>query len=127
MIYLTHRQLRIINSEIQFEDEFIDPVRDENLLHSAAERPKSSAFGQDAYPTIYEKTAALLESIARNHPFVDGNKRTATTASIVFLKLNGHEPNWQKDDAYQFIMGVSQGRYTIEAIASWLRQNTIQR
>ena len=64
-------------------------LRDRNLLEAAVERPRQSAFGDDAYPTHASKAAALLESLARNHPFVDGNKQIAVLASFVFLELNG--------------------------------------
>ena len=64
-------------------------LRDRNLLEAAVERPRQSAFGEDAYPTLESKTAALLESLARNHPFLDGNKRIAVLASFVFQKSTG--------------------------------------
>jgi death-on-curing protein len=64
-------------------------LRDRGLLESAVMRPQASAFGEDAYPTLAEKGAALLHSLALNHPFVDGNKRTATLAMLTFLELNG--------------------------------------
>jgi death-on-curing protein len=66
-------------------------VRDYGLLDAAAGRPRSRAFGQDAYPTIHEKAAALLQSIVRNHALVDGNKRTAWLATVVFYDLNGYD------------------------------------
>lgn len=65
-------------------------VRDFGLLDSALARPQSSVFGQDAYPDIWEKAAALMESLARNHGLVDGNKRIAWYATWVFLHMNGH-------------------------------------
>lgn len=61
---------------------------DEGLLQSTVTRPQTSAFGADAYPAIWDKAAALLYSLARNYPFVDGNKRTAWAATWVFLRLN---------------------------------------
>lgn len=67
-----------------------DEVRDYGLLDSALARPQSSVFGQDAYPDVWEKAAALMESLARNHALVDGNKRIAWYAAWVFLHMNGH-------------------------------------
>lgn len=64
-------------------------VKEPGLLESAVHRPQSSAFGEDAYPTIFEKTAALFESLGQNHPFYNANKRTAFTALVVFLRYNG--------------------------------------
>lgn len=67
-----------------------DPaVRDLGLLDSACHRPSSTVFGEDAYPTLTLKAAALLHSLTANHPFVDGNKRTAWLATVVFLRYNG--------------------------------------
>lgn len=64
-------------------------VRDMGLLVSAIERPRTNMFGAELYPTLYEKAAALLHSVARNHALVDGNQRTAWLAMRVFLRLNG--------------------------------------
>ena len=64
------------------------PVRDVGLLDSAAGRPRSSAFGADAYPSLALKAAALLHSLARNHALVDGNKRIAWLSTVVFLDIN---------------------------------------
>lgn len=65
-------------------------VKDGGLLESAILRPTSSAFGEDAYPSVFEKGAALFESLGQNHPFQNANKRTAFTALVIFLKLNGY-------------------------------------
>ena len=64
-------------------------LRDMHLLEAAVERPRQSAFGDDAYPDLPSKAAALLDSLVRNHPFVDGNKRIGMLASFVFVELNG--------------------------------------
>ncbi|WP_228834784.1 type II toxin-antitoxin system death-on-curing family toxin [Nocardia abscessus] len=94
-------------------------VRDYGLLDSALARPQSSVFGQDAYPDVWQKTAALMESIARNHGLVDGNKRLAWYASWVFLQMNGHrlDPRFDVDDAEQFVLDVCQGVLDVPAIA----------
>ncbi|MFI2856253.1 type II toxin-antitoxin system death-on-curing family toxin [Paenibacillus sp. JSM ZJ436] len=64
-------------------------VKEPGLLESAVHRPQSSVFGEDAYPTIFEKAAALFESLGQNHPFHNANKRTAFTALVVFLRYDG--------------------------------------
>ncbi|MEU1087509.1 type II toxin-antitoxin system death-on-curing family toxin [Streptomyces sp. NPDC005576] len=64
-------------------------VRDMGLMVSAVERPRTNVFGSELYPTLHEKAAALLHSVARNHALIDGNKRTAWLAMRVFLRLNG--------------------------------------
>jgi death-on-curing protein len=73
-------------------------VGDYGLLEAAAERPRTTVFGQDAYATIHQKTAALMQSVARNHALVDGNKRTAWLATYVFYDLNGYELDTPDDD-----------------------------
>lgn len=96
------------------------PVRDVGLLDSAAARPQSSAFGEDAYPTLALKAAALLHSIARNHALVDGNKRLAWLATVVFLDLNGHRPDLTPDAAFDLVMDVAEGKSDVEEIANRL-------
>ncbi len=99
----------------------VGPVRDVGLLDSAAGRPRSSAFGEDAYPNLRLKAAALLHSVARNHALVDGNKRLAWLAAVVFLDLNGHAPDLDDDTAFALVMDVARGDVSVEEIASRLR------
>ncbi|MGV9860628.1 type II toxin-antitoxin system death-on-curing family toxin [Gordonia sp. NPDC003425] len=86
-------------------------VRDEGLLQSAVARPKASAFGLDAYPDEWGKAAALLQSLTANHPFVDGNKRTAWQSAYVFLGLNDIHPEvaLDNDGAEDFMNAVATG------------------
>jgi prophage maintenance system killer protein len=81
-----------------------------DLLEAAAGRPMQSAFGQDAYPTPQEKAAALLHSIARNHPFADGNKRTATIAILFMLEVNGLCVKWDPAEALARIVELAEGK-----------------
>ena len=97
-------------------------VRDIGLLESAAARPRSSAFGADAYPTVHDKVAALLHSIVRNHALVDGNKRLGLAAVIAFYGLNGRRLRMTNDDAYDFVMAVASGEVVeIDEIAQRLQ------
>jgi death on curing protein len=84
-------------------------IRDHGLLASAAGRPQSSAFGEDAYPTFAAKAGALMHSLARNHALVDGNKRLAWAATRTFCLLNERDLAFAIDDAEQFVLGVAQG------------------
>ena len=105
---------RVVGGEVR--------IRDAGLLASAAARPKTTVFGQDAYPGIWEKAAALMESLGRNHALVDGNKRLAWTATWLFLGLNGHvlrEP-LDEDSAEQFVVDVVTGKLEIAQIATGL-------
>ena len=96
-------------------------VRDAGLLESAAARPWSTAFGEDVYPSIHGKAAALLHSVARNHALVDGNKRLALAATIAFYGLNGFRLTLSNDEAYDLVIAVSSGELDdVESIASWL-------
>lgn len=98
------------------------PIRDLGLLGSAAARPQATAFGEDAYPDVWLKAAALLHSIVKNHALVDGNKRLGWLATAVFLELNGvavtHASN---DGVYDLVIGVAAGRDEVADIARLLR------
>ena len=82
-------------------------VRDIGLLDAAVHRPRASVLGQDAYPDVMTKAAALLHSLVRNHPLVDGNKRLAWLATYVFLAKNGLELDPPDDDAYELVVAVT--------------------
>ena len=84
-------------------------IRDAGLLESACARPQASAFGADAYPTMHLKAAALLHSLARNHALVDGNKRLALAATLVFYGINGWRATMTNDRAYQLVIDVATG------------------
>jgi death-on-curing protein len=99
-------------------------VRDTILLEAAVVRPTTSAFGQDAYPTPQEKAAALLHSISRNHPFADGNKRTATIAAIFMLEVNGLRVTWKPEEALSHIAAMAEGKQSIQEFAAWLPTET---
>jgi death-on-curing protein len=117
--YLTTGDVLAIAEEIGAGAE----LRDFGLLDSAVARPQASMFGQDAYPGVWEKAAALMHSVVANHPFVDGNKRTGLTAALAFLDLNGiaTEP-LDEDRAYDLTIAVASGKLTdVEEIAAGLR------
>jgi death-on-curing protein len=102
-------------------------VRDIGLLDSAAHRPQASAFGQDAYPTIHEKAAALLEAVVRHHPLVDGNKRLGWAAAAVFYDLNRFDLDPPSvDEAVELVVAVAAGHLELaklsERLASWANQ-----
>ena len=98
------------------------PIRDLGLLGSAAARPQTTVFGEDAYPDVWTKAAALLQSVVKNHPLVDGNKRLGWLATAVFLELN-HVPVTQvtNDDVYDLVVRTAAGNDTVEDIAEALR------
>lgn len=97
------------------------PVRDVGLLDAAVARPRSSAFGADAYPSLELKAAALLHSIVRNHALADGNKRLAWLACVVFCDINGVSVALDDHDAFSLVMAASEGHLDVEEIAARLR------
>jgi death-on-curing protein len=101
-------------------------VRDRHLLRAAAARPMLNAFGQAAYPTLLDKAAALLHALAAHHLFYDGNKRTATQATIRFLQENGLEPVWTGQEIYAFVLEIAQSRHDVESVSTWLAGHTIR-
>jgi death-on-curing protein len=104
--YLTVEQaLRIARAAVGGPIE----VRDVGLLESAVHRPRASVLGQDAYPDLFTKAGALLHSLARNHPLVDGNKRLAWLATYVFLAKNGTVVDPDDDTAYELVVDVAAG------------------
>ena len=96
-------------------------VRDFALLHSAVERPKATFAGQDLYPTLFSKAAALLQSLCMNHAFTDGNKRTAFESTKRFLWINGYHLKAKTKDAADFMVMVDNQKPDLPEIARWLR------
>ncbi len=100
-------------------------IRDLGLLGAAAARPGASAFGEDAYPSMLEKTAALIHSAARNRALVDGNKRLALAGGIAFLGINGLRLTMSNDEAYDLITSIATGQLDdVSAIAEVLGTHT---
>lgn len=98
------------------------PIQDIGLLGSAVARPQTAVFGQDAYPDIWSKAAALLQSIVNNHALIDGNKRLGWLATAVFLEINGVSVIYvSNDDIYQFVIDVAANNPSFEHIAAALR------
>lgn len=98
----------------------IGPVRDVGLLDAACARPRATVFGEEAYPSLHLKAAALLHSLVGNHALADGNKRLGWLAAAVFLDLNGHAPRLDDDDAFELVMAVARGELDVEQIAARL-------
>jgi death-on-curing protein len=101
-------------------------VRDLSALLSSIAQPRMTFEGQDLYPDLADKAAALGFSIVMNHPFLDGNKRTAHAAMEAFLLLNGHELLAATPEQEQVLLGLADGKLTREQFASWIA-NHLQR
>jgi len=98
------------------------PVRDVGLLGAAAARPATTIGGEDAYPDLWTKAAALLQSLVKNHALIDGNKRLGWAATAVFLDVNGVDPTAASNDTvYELVMAVTAGSHSVDEIATLLR------
>jgi death on curing protein len=95
-------------------------IRDRGLLFSALARPSAGMFGEDAYATLELKAAALMSSLAQNHPLFDGNKRLSWILTLAFLRLNGFRVAMSTDDAFQLVVAVAQSDLDLDAIATTL-------
>ena len=125
MIYLGYAELLHVAERAIAER---PRVRDAGLLEAAAARPQTTVLGQDAYPTLEEKAAALTHSITRNHALVDGDKRLALAGLIAFLGVNGRRLTLSNDDAYDFIVTISTGEHNdVAAIAERIHAATEDR
>jgi death on curing protein len=99
-------------------------IRDQQLLESALSRPFQTFDGTDLYPTIYEKAAALIESVLVNHPFVDGNKRTGYGLLRIYLAIQSYEIIAPIEKRYEFVIAVAAGKWKFDEILSWIQTNT---
>ena len=124
MRYLTTEEILAIHEKLTEKVGGSSGVREENLLHSIAERPKTSFDGQEQFPTLFLKAAACFEAIATYHVFVDGNKRTAITVAGAFLFANGYEIELAVDESEKFIIAAAQRQKELGEIAAWLEKNS---
>ncbi|WP_369035581.1 MULTISPECIES: type II toxin-antitoxin system death-on-curing family toxin [Streptomyces] len=109
MKYLTVQEVLEL-AELACGEQTQVAVRDLGLLSSAVHRPRSQMFGVEAYTDLFEKAAALLQSLAVNHPLVDGNKRMAWMSTVVFLDFNGTDMlDVDQDEAYKLVIEVAAG------------------
>ncbi len=101
-------------------------LRDRGALEAAIARPAMTFDGEDLYPDIASKAAALMHSLLMNHPFVDGNKRIGAHAAIVFLLVNGSDLEASSEDLVAITVAVARGEVDAESLAIWFRQRTTE-
>lgn len=118
--YLTASDIYNLNDEITGGHTF---VRDVNMLNYAVRRPKLELFGEVQFPTLVDKAAALLHSLAHHHLFADGNKRTAMRAVNLFLTINGYTLTWDDTSQQAFLLEIAQGKQDVAQIAERLAQH----
>lgn len=102
-------------------------VKDVGLLDSALQRPRTQLFGEDAYPDLPTKSAAMLHSLIKNHPLVDGNKRTGWLLFVSFIAANGFVHNMTVDQSFELTLGLAEGRIDLQAAAEIIRRHLVPR
>jgi death-on-curing protein len=123
-IFLTLEEILLIHDRAINEFGGTIGIRDIGLVQSAIARPKAGFGDFEAYPGIHIKAAVLMHSLLKNHPFIDGNKRTATIAMITFLLENNIKLNHEKDEIYNLAMKVEDNSFLEEDIAKWLKNHS---
>jgi death-on-curing protein len=116
-----------IEDALQVVDRFGFHVRDIGLLASALARPVTTVMGVEAYPQLATKAAALMESVARFHPLIDGNKRTAWTLMVLMLWINGYRHDFSTDEAFNLVVGVAAGDITLRDSAGTIATHLVRR
>ncbi len=100
---------------------------DKRLIESALARPQHTAFGREQYRAVHARAAALLDSIANNHGFRDGNKRTAMAAACLYLHLNGIEVTFTNEEYEEFMLHVVNDKPTVRSISRWLKTHSTEK
>ncbi|WP_427132129.1 type II toxin-antitoxin system death-on-curing family toxin [Pseudarthrobacter sp. S9] len=116
-----------IEDAIHIVDRYGFHIRDVGLLASALGRPATTVMGAQAYPQLATKAAALLESAARFHPLIDGNKRTAWTLMVLMLWINGYRHNFTTDEGFDLVVGVAAGNVDLQDAASLISRHMVLR
>jgi death-on-curing protein len=123
-VYLTAEQVLFIHARLIAQTGGSHGVRDLGLLLSAVARAMATFDGQDIYPDLFTKAAALLESLIGNHPFVDGNKRTAITSAALFLQYNNVRLRTDNQELVDFSLKCAQGFVSLEQMAAWIEEHS---
>lgn len=120
MIRLTEQQVLSVHAEMINATGGTDGTRDVGLLRSALNSPFQSFGGKEVYPSLLSKAAALCRSIICNHPFVDGNKRTGIHIMLIFLEINGVQPDYTQEELIDLGLGIASSNLDVNAILNWL-------
>ena len=125
MEYLTPEQILFLHARLIEETGGGHGVLDLGLLLSAIARPQASFDGKDLYPDIFSKAAAFMDSLIRNHPFMDGNKRTGISAASIFLFRNNYRVIASNDEIRDFTLLVTQSKVSFTDIVAWFKEKTV--
>lgn len=124
MNYLDINQVLAIHSEVIKQTGGSEGTRDLGLLDSAVARPQATFGGEDLYPDIFSKAGCLGHSLIRNHPFVDGNKRTGYMSIRLFLNINEYDLKASEDEKYKVVMEIAEKERDEKSIAEWLKKHS---
>lgn len=124
MNYLNINQVLVIHNEVIEQIGGTKGIRDLGLVESAVARPQATFGGKDLYPDIFSKTASLGHSLIRNHPFVDGNKRTGYMSMLLFLNINGYDIKVAQEKSYKFVIEIAEKKKDEGSIAEWLKKHS---
>jgi len=124
MRYLTVEEVILIHKYELQRYGGVDGIRSINLLESAVHRPSTSFGGSEIYLTVFDKAASLIQAIIKNHPFIDGNKRTAMIAGIVFLKMNYYETSVSQKKLVELALEIADSKLSLEDIAVFLEAHS---
>jgi death-on-curing protein len=122
---LSAEQILFIHARVVEETGGTHGVRDLNMLLSALGRPSATFDEEDLIPGIFTKAAALLDALIRNHPFIDGNKRTGIVAASLFLHQNGYRLIAKNEELVSIGLGVAQSKFNLNELARWLKTNIL--
>src|SRR3989344_2138548 len=124
MKFLTVKDVLLLHNLAIDESGGSHGLRSLALLESAVARPQASFGGEDLYTTIFLKAGALVHSLLRNHPFIDGNKRSSMYSAMTFLELNGYRFVAKQKEVVNFALKIENKRLSVEEIADWLKKNS---
>lgn len=125
MIRLTEQQVLSVHEMMLQTTGGSGGVRDIGLLQYALNAPFQAFGGEEVYPSLLSKAAAICRSVILNHPFVDGNKRTGINIMLIFLETNGIQLNYMQEELIDLGLGVAAGNLDVNAILKWLLEHCI--
>lgn len=123
IVYLTLEEVLLLHEISIKEFGGSRGVRDMGLFESAVMQPQQSFGGNDLYPSLWDKASILAYALCKNHPFVDGNKRTAALAMLTFTDINGYEISVPKGNVHDTILNIADGSVSREDLARWIETN----
>lgn len=123
-VFLDLEQVLVLHEDQIERNGGTSGLRDITLLESAVFRPQTTFGGFHLYESLFDKAAAIMHSIILNHPFLDGNKRTGTICSLVFLKLNGRSLQVEQDELVEAALKTATKKWSMEDLAAWLEKNS---